>query len=75
MNESTARALSTSVGRRSFLKMAAVASVFGATGVTSVQASSSTSKGSNGVVKGKSPKKEITYTKTQTWEDYYKSAL
>jgi hypothetical protein len=39
------------------------------------QASSSGSKGSNGVVVGKSKKKEITYTKTQAWEDYYKSAL
>ena len=31
MEKTTERALSTTVGRRSFLKMAAVASVFGAT--------------------------------------------
>ena len=62
--------------RRGFVKKAALASaVLGATGVASVQASSTPSKGTNGVVKGKSPKKEITYTKTQTWEDYYKTAL
>jgi len=27
------------------------------------------------VVKGKSPKKEITYTKTANWDEYYKAAL
>ena len=62
--------------RRGFVKKAAlVGAALGATGVASVQASSTPSKGTNGVVKGKSPKKEITYTKTQTWEDYYKTAL
>lgn len=60
--------------RRGFVKKAALVGAIGATGVVGVQASASGSKGSNGVVKGKSPKKEITYTKTQVWEDYYKSA-
>ncbi|MBP1681769.1 MAG: hypothetical protein H6Q35_2108 [Proteobacteria bacterium] len=61
--------------RRGFVKKAALAGAITAVGVGSVQASVSGSKGPNGVVKGKSPKKEITYTKTQAWEDYYKSAL
>lgn len=30
---------------------------------------------SNGVVVGKSNKKEITYKKTETWAEYYKNAL
>jgi len=31
--------------------------------------------GSNGVVKGKSNKKEILYTKTANWEAYYHAAV
>ncbi|AFL68159.1 twin-arginine translocation signal domain-containing protein [Sulfurospirillum barnesii] len=61
--------------RRGFVKKAALAGAVTAVGVASLQASSSVTKGSNGVVVGKSKKKEITYTKTQAWEDYYKSAL
>lgn len=61
--------------RRGFVKKAALAGAITAVGVVSAQASSSGSKSSNGVVVGKSPKKEITYKKTQAWEDYYKSAL
>lgn len=60
--------------RRGFVKKAALASAVATVGVVGVHASASGSKGTNGVVKGKSPKKEITYTKTQVWEEYYKSA-
>lgn len=61
--------------RRGFVKKAALVGAVTAVGVASVHASSSGSKSSNGVVVGKSPKKEITYKRTQAWEDYYKSAL
>lgn len=61
--------------RRGFVKKAALAGAVATVGVVSVQAGTSGSKGTNGVVLGKSKKKEITYTKTQAWEDYYKSAL
>jgi len=61
--------------RRGFVKKAALAGAVATVGVVGVHASVSGSKGANGVVKGKSPKKEITYTKTTVWEDYYKSAL
>ena len=61
--------------RRGFVKKAALVGAVATVGVVSAQASSSGSKGSNGVVVGKSKKKEITYKKTQAWEDYYKSAL
>lgn len=62
--------------RRGFVKKAALAGAVATVGVVGAQAASSSgSKGSNGVVVGKSKKKEITYTKTQAWEDYYKSAL
>ncbi|AFL69493.1 twin-arginine translocation signal domain-containing protein [Sulfurospirillum barnesii] len=61
--------------RRGFVKKAALVGAVATAGVVSVHASVSGSKSTNGVVKGKSPKKEITYTKTQAWDDYYKSAL
>ena len=61
--------------RRGFVKKAALVGAVATVVVVGAQASSSGSKGSNGVVVGKSKKKEITYTKTQAWEDYYKSAL
>ncbi len=61
--------------RRGFVAKAALVGAFAAVGVVSATASSSDSKGTNGVVLGKSKKKEITYKKTQAWEDYYKSAL
>ena len=61
--------------RRGFVKKAALVGAVATVSVVGAQASSSGSKGSNGVVVGKSKKKEITYTKTQAWEDYYKSAL
>jgi len=49
--------------------VAAGTSVLAATGNTSVQDDSN-----NGVVKGNSRKKEILYTKTAAWEEFYKSA-
>jgi anaerobic selenocysteine-containing dehydrogenase len=58
--------------RRGFLKKAAAASA-----VTAVGALAATGKqaySSNGVVVGKSPKKEILYRKTQAWETYYRAA-
>lgn len=62
--------------RRSFLKKAALASTVLAAGTVSATATSSKSTHiSNGVVVGKSPKKEITYKKTKAWNDYYRSAL
>ena len=61
--------------RRGFVAKAALVGAVAAAGVVAATASSSGTKGSNGVVLGKSKKKEITYTKTQAWEDYYKSAL
>lgn len=61
--------------RRNFLKSAVVGSAVATVGFSSVASASTKPTVSNGVVKGKSPKKEITYTKTGIWEDYYKSAL
>ena len=62
--------------RRGFVKKAALAGAITTVGAISIQAgSSATVQGPNGVVKGKSPKKEVTYKKSQAWEDYYKSAL
>lgn len=61
--------------RRGFVTKAALVGAVAAVGVVAAQASSSETKSSNGVVVGKSKKKEITYKKTQAWEDYYKSAL
>ncbi len=60
--------------RRSFVKKAALAGAVGAVGVVTLNAAGGTVN-SNGVVVGKSKKKEITYKKTKEWEDYYKSAL
>ncbi len=61
--------------RRSFLKKAAVAGSVAAVASTAAVANSSEAYSSNGVVVGKSPKKEITYKKTKAWDDYYRSAL
>lgn len=63
--------------RREFVKKAAIASVgAAAVGTTTVLANSATSEShsGNGVVKGHSNKKEILYTKTPAWEEFYKSA-
>ncbi len=62
--------------RRGFVKKDVVVGAITAVGVASVHAASAKSfKSSNGVILGKSKKKEITYKKTQAWEDFYKSAL
>ena len=64
--------------RRSFLKKALGAGAVVAAGSTVAMASAvSSSKqeaSSNGVVVGKSPKKEILYKETQAWQDFYKSS-
>ncbi|NLC27312.1 MAG: twin-arginine translocation signal domain-containing protein [Campylobacteraceae bacterium] len=59
-------------GRRGFLKKAAVAGAL--TTVGTVVASGKQAYNSNGVVVGKSPKKEILYKKTQAWELFYQTA-
>jgi len=60
--------------RRDFLKKAlgttAVVATAGASGV--LASAKSDAKGSNGVVYGKSPKKEILYKESKEWELYYK---
>ncbi len=61
--------------RRTFLKRAAVASTVVAVGTIGATASTSNSYSSNGVIVGKSSKKEIIYKKTKAWYDYYRSAL
>lgn len=62
--------------RRDFVKKSAMvvgASV--AVGATTLAASGSgVEASSNGVVVGKSPKKEILYKKTNAWEEFYKQA-
>ena len=63
--------------RREFAKRAAIigaittssTAVLAATGDSSVQGDSN-----NGVVVGKSRKKEILYKKTAAWEEFYKNA-
>jgi len=63
--------------RRNFLKKSAAVVGVAAVGTTTM-AMSQTSKGntgSNGVVVGRSTKKEITYKKTAAWDEYYKNAL
>lgn len=61
--------------RRSFLKKAAVVGTVAAVGSVAATASTGEAYSSNGVVVGKSPKKEINYKKTKAWDDYYRSAL
>ncbi|WP_375723140.1 Tat pathway signal protein [Arcobacter sp. KX21116] len=61
--------------RRSFIKKAlGTSAVIAATGVTAAMASSNEKSASNGVVVGKSPKKEILYRQTPEWEAFYKSS-
>lgn len=61
--------------RRDFLKKGAVVAGAAAVSGTALMAGNKSYEAdSNGVVLGKSPKKEITYTKTATWEEYYKNA-
>lgn len=59
--------------RRTFIKGALV--VGGVVATTSIALNAQDKgKGTNGVVSGKSNKKEILYKKTQNWEEYYKAA-
>ena len=64
--------------RRLFLKRSAlVVGSVAAVGATALSASSgeaSYEADSNGVVVGKSSKKEILYSKSKAWEDFYKQA-
>lgn len=65
--------------RRKFLKNAAIASVAGVgsaaiLGTNSLASSTKKDEFSDGVVVGKAHKKEILYSKTQTWDLYYKHA-
>lgn len=63
--------------RRSFVKKTLGASALVVAGsATAAMASSNSSKSasSNGVVIGKSPKKEILYKKTAQWEAFYKAS-
>lgn len=64
--------------RRNFAKKTAIvvgATTVGSTVLAATSGSKSYEAESNGVVVGKSNKKEIVYTKTKAWEDYYKQAL
>lgn len=62
--------------RRSFLKKAAVTSAVAAVGAVSVVANQTKQPSDyDGVVVGKSNKKEILYKETKAWEKYYKRAL
>ena len=62
--------------RRNFLKKAAIVTagtVAGAT-VMTANGTSSSDDATNGVVVGKSNKKEILYKKTAQWDEFYKKA-
>lgn len=61
--------------RRNFLKKAAVVSTVAAVGTVAATASTGEAYSSNGVVVGKSSKKEVIYKKTKAWDDFYRSAL
>lgn len=61
--------------RRSFAKgLAMLAGVGAATVGLAGKSDSKMSKSSNGVVIGSSRKKEIIYSKSMAWEDYYRTA-
>jgi len=61
--------------RRGFIKKAAVVGAVAAVGTVAANAGGSSTYSSNGVVVGKSTKKEINYKKTKAWDDYYRTAL
>ena len=64
--------------RRDFAKKTAIvvgATAVGATALAAANSSTSNEVGSNGVVVGNSTKKEVLYTKSKAWEEYYKQAL
>lgn len=65
--------------RRNFLKVAAGAGAAGLATLLKAKCSIASEKkqnvsASNGVVVGKSPKKEILYKKTDNWDRFYKSS-
>ena len=62
--------------RRNFLKKAAIVTAGTVAGATVMAASSTSSidDAKNGVVVGKSNKKEILYKKTAEWDAFYKKA-
>lgn len=66
--------------RRDFLKRAGIAASVLATSVVAVAATAEdkhrgqSDNMGNGVVTGTSKKKEILYTKTQAWDEFYKAA-
>ncbi len=63
--------------RRNFFKRSALVVGAAAASATALAANKDEAieANSNGVVVGKSNKKEILYKKTQAWEDFYKQAL
>lgn len=65
--------------RRSFLKKAAISGAAIASGAVGAIANSSTKEAQSpnydGVVVGKTNKKEILYKDTKAWDEYYKRAL
>ena len=63
--------------RRNFFKRSALVVGAAAVSATALAANKDNAieADSNGVVVGKSNKKEILYTKSQAWEEFYKQAL
>ena len=63
--------------RRNFLRNSAIVVGTAAVSVTALAANKDEAieANSNGVVVGKSNKKEILYKKTEAWEEFYKQAL
>ncbi|QKF81796.1 twin-arginine translocation signal domain-containing protein [Halarcobacter ebronensis] len=61
--------------RRSFIKALGTSAAVAAVGVTASLASNENkTKSTNGVVVGKSPKKEILYKETAQWDAFYKAS-
>lgn len=63
--------------RRDFIKKSAIITAGTVAGTTVLAANGNSSvqdDTNNGVVKGSSRNKEILYTKTASWESYYKNA-
>ncbi len=62
--------------RRDFLKKALIGSgvVLATASIAEANENNSVNQGSNGVVIGYSPKKEILYKKTAHWREYYSVA-
>ena len=64
--------------RRDFAKKTAIvvgATAVGTTALAAANSSTSKEVGTNGVVVGNSPKKEVLYKKSEAWSEYYKQAL